>query len=261
MPVAFTQEIIPQQWNAALLRSSITNKMIALGYLNESTSENDMYFSFDLPTAAPKDKGYLRINVSQPSGTSIKIQQWFSDAYTTNNLVNSVSSFSDTTGNSVSIGYGSNENFPIKFCTFKSPEIALLAVIRSDNNASNFNLGFVFPSVRPSWWDNNSLYGFCGAGNDYSILKSCIANQINNNSIDISYFLQSAPNVINPGGTRDLIRRIILSSCTGGIIVGATTTDIGIIGASGIPPLTQIQDSNQVWVNLKTNNSMAIRIV
>ncbi len=261
MPVAFTQEIISQQWNAALLRSVVTNKMIALGYLSEGATGDDLFFSLDVPTTAPKDKGFIRLNIGNNTATNIRMQQWFSDSYTANALTNPVISFNDAVSGSANIGYGSNEIFPIRFCTFKSSEIAALSLMRSDNNAGLATVGFLFPSVRASWWDNNSMYAFCGGDATFNSLRCYAVNQLSNGQVDLTFQPASAPSNINPGGTRDLIRRIIVSASGSGIVVGASSTDLGVIGAANLNALTQIQDQGQTWVNIRSGSSLAVRIL
>lgn len=260
MPVAFTQEVISNQWTAASMRNIITNKMVGLGYLSEGVSGDDLFFSFDLPTAAPKDKGYIRLNITNSTATNIKIQQWFSDSYTSNNLINPTSSFTDSVGGAAIIGYSSNESFPIKFCTFKSSEIALLSLIRNDNFSGLATIGFIFPSIKATWWDNNAIYGFCGTDPTMTNLRSYGVNPMQPTYVELN-LSSNLPRLINPGGSRDLIRRILLIANNVGYVVGATTTDLGILGADGLTPLTQSQDNNQTWVNIRGGSSLAIRIL
>lgn len=261
MPVAFTQEIINQPWTATLLRNTITTKLISLGYAQEGISGDDLFFSIDAPlSGAPKDRAFLRVNVTNNTATNIKIQTWFGDGYAANALVNSTVGFGDTHSGPANIGYSSNESFPIRFVTFLSPEIAWLGLVRNDNNAGLANIGFVFPSVKPTWWNNASLYAFAPNSPDAVRLRCNVINPFSAAVGEISFLAEYAVTAINPGGTRDLIRRLILSSNTG-IIVGATTSDLGVLAATGLSPFSQLIADGQTWVNCRTTHSLAVRIL
>ena len=98
-------------------------------------------------------------------------------------------------------------------------------------------------------------------GSEFAGLRGYSINPLTNNTLELSYQLASAPSLLNPGGSRDLIRRIIITANNSGIVCGASSTDIGLIGANGLNPLSQVQDVNQTWVNLKSGSSLALRIL
>ncbi|MCL1474427.1 hypothetical protein [Argonema antarcticum] len=263
MPVAFSQETITQQWSAALLRASLTTKLVALGFSQEAgTSGNELHFSIDAPlTSAPKDRAYIRIIVDQSSATNIKVQAWGGDGYSANSLQNQWPIFADAIGNPVNIGYGSNENFPVKICTFKSNEIALVSGIKADNNVGAFNIGFFFPATKADWWDNNAVFAF--TPNDGSCYKfrspAIVPYHVTYSDINVGSD-QGASNV-NVGGSRDLEKRLKLNQTVGNRnIIGQTSADFGLLGAGNLPPLNQSQIDGEFWVNLNSNCSVSLRI-
>ncbi len=264
MPVALTQETITQQWTAALLRAAITTKIIAMGGWTQEagTSGNELHFSIDAPlTSAPKDRAYLRVSVENSTTTNIKIQAWGGDGYSANTLQNQWPIFSDSLGNSANIAYGSGENFPIKICTFKSPEIALISGVRADSNQGLFNVGFFFPMTKADWWDNNSVFGFTPSDSVCSKLRSPLIVPFHNNYSDVNIGIDQGPTNINIGGGRDLHKRLILNQSQGNRnTIGQTSADFGILGAGGLSPLSQTQIDGETWVNLNSSCSVAIRI-
>lgn len=264
MPVAFEQETISQIWTAAQLRATFATKLPLLGFTQEYASGDDLIFSVDAPTIAPKDRAYLRINCSQPTGNQIKIQSWAGDGYSAGNLVNISPLYTDTISGSATISYTSGESFPLKVCTFKSAEIAWIGGFRSDNSSGLFNLGFLFPSVKPSDWPNSSLYAFHPSNLNANRLRLPLVNPVHSNYSDLTFGTETGLSGINNGGTRDLIKRLVLINESGARqVCAATSTDFALIAASGLPIFSQNNFDGQVYVNLTNNggNTIAIRIL
>ena len=264
MPVAFTSEIINDVWDATKYRAMLTSKLISIGYTQESTSGNEAVFSWDAPlSSSPKDKAYLKYLIDQPTGTTIKIQLWQGDGSSGVTLTpNTIGISSDNTfNNAVSVNYGSNENFPIKWITFKSQEIALVCTVRPDNNVGLCSAGFICPAIKPSWWPTTSLYSFAPNGADIARFRILPGNPLSPNYSDASFNPEYFPLNQNPGGTRDLLKRITLCSATSGGIIGMTSSDFGILASNGLNPLSQVTLDQQIWVNIRSGSwSFAVRV-
>lgn len=264
MPVQFSSEIINDTWDAAKYRAALNSKLISIGYRQEAASGNEAVFSWDAPlSASPKDRAFLKYQIDQPTGTNIKIQLWQGDGVSGLTLTpNTIGISSDANfNNAVNINYTSNENFPIRWVTFKSEEIAMVEAVRTDNNTGLMSAGFICPAVKPSWWNNNSLYSFAPNSNDINRFRVLPGNPLSPSQHEILFNPESFPTNLNPGGTRDLLKRLALCSATGGGIVGLTSSDFGIIAANGLTPLSQMTLDGQTWVNVRTGNwSLAMRI-
>ncbi|WP_226594931.1 hypothetical protein, partial [Microseira wollei] len=196
-------------------------------------------------------------------GTSIKIQLWQGDGNDGLTLTpNTIGISSDANfNNAVNINYGSTENFPIRWTTFQSQEIAMVVAIRPDNNAGLCSAGFLCPAVKPNWWPHSSLYPEAPNRNDIGKFRVLPRNPLSPNHHEILFNPASFPASINPGGTRDLLKRIVLCSSTQGGIVGMTSSDFGIIISSGLNSLSQLTIDGQTWVNIRMNWwSLAVRI-
>ncbi len=264
MPAAFTSEIITDTWDATKYRATLNSKLIQIGYRQEASSGGEGIFSWDSPlSVAPKDRAFLKYLVEQPSGTTIKIQLWQGDGVSGTTLTpNTIGISSDANfNNAVNLNYGAGENFPLRWVTFKSEEIALVCAIRPDNQSALISAGFLCPAVKPSWWSNNSLYAFAPSSSDIGRFRVLPGNPLSPSFHDIVLNPESFPTSINPGGTRDILRRAILVSATGLGVVGLTSSDFGIMAAAGLNPLSQVTLSGQTWVNIRGNNwSFAVRI-
>jgi hypothetical protein len=99
----------------------------------------------------------------------------------------------------------------------------MVCAIRPDNNAGLMSAGFVCPSIKPTWWPDNSLYAFAPNGNDISRFRILPGNPLSPNHHDILFNPENFPIHINPGGTRDLLKRIVLCSSTQGAVVGLSS--------------------------------------
>lgn len=264
MPVAYTSQIITDTWDATKYRATLNSKLIAVGFTQDAVSGNEAVFSWDAPLSpAPKDRAYLKYLIEQPSGTNIKIQLWQGDGASGLTLTpNTIGISSDANfNNAVNVNYGSNENFPLRWVTFQSAEIAMVAAFRPDNNAGQAIAGFLCPSVKPTWWPNSSLYAFAPSGNDLARLRILPGNPFSPNHHLMLYSPEYFPSGLNPGGTRDLLRRLILCSETSLGIAGFTSSDFGILAASGLNPLAQVNLDGQTWTNLRSGSwSFAVRI-
>ncbi|GET40697.1 hypothetical protein [Microseira wollei] len=81
------------------------------------------------------------------------------------------------------------------------------------------------------------------------------------NQQEIAFNPEWFPTNFNPGGTRDLLKRLVLCSTTSGGIVGLTSSDFGIISSNGLNNLSQLTIDGQTWVNIRTSWwSLAVRI-
>ncbi|MFB2980865.1 hypothetical protein [Microseira sp. BLCC-F43] len=264
MPVAFTSEIVNDTWDAAKYRAALNSKLISIGFRQETASGNEAVFSINAPSSeAPKDRSYLKYLVEQPSATNIKIQLWQGDGNNGLTLTpNTIGISSDAIFNTaVNINYSHNENFQIRWVTFKSDEIALVCACRSDNNTALMSLGFIFPAIKPTWWGSTSLYAFAPNGGDIGRFRVLPGNPMNPSQHDVLFNAESFPVNANPGGTRDTLKRLILSSSTGNAICGQTSSDLGIIAAGGLPHLHQHSIDGQTWITVRGGNwSFAVRI-
>ena len=264
MPVQFSSEILNDTWDATKYRATLNSKLISIGYRQEASSGNEAVFSWDAPlSASPKDRAFLKYQIDQPSGTSIKVQLWQGDGVSGLTLTpNTIGISSDVNfNNAVNVNYNSNENFPIRWVTFKSEEVAMVVAVRPDNNAGLMSAGFICPAVKPSWWNNNSLYSFAPNGNDISRFRVLPGNPLSPSHHDIGFNPEFFPTNPNPGGTRDPLKRLVLCSATSGGICGQTSSDFGIIAANGLPPLFQNSIDGQQWINVRGGGwSFAVRI-
>ncbi|GET37154.1 hypothetical protein MiSe_19070 [Microseira wollei NIES-4236] len=116
----------------------------------------------------------------------------------------------------------------------------MVVAVRTDNNAGLCSAGFICPAIKPNWSPNNSLYSFAPNGNDISRFRVLPGNPLSPNHHDILFNPENFPANINPGGTRDLLKRIVLCSSTQGGIVGLTSSDFGIIASNGLNNLSQL---------------------
>ncbi|GET42993.1 hypothetical protein [Microseira wollei] len=264
IPVQFSSEIINEIWDAVKYRAVLNSKLISIGYRQEAASGNEAVFSWDAPlSASPKDRAFLKYLVEQPSATNIKVQLWQGDGVSRTTLTpNTIGISRDANfNNAVNINYSSNENFPIRWATFQSQEMAMVVAVRPDNNAGLCSAGFLCPAVKPTWWSNNSLYAFAPNGNDISRFRVLPGNPLSPNQQDIVFNPELFPTNFNPGGTRDLLKRLALCSSTQSWVVGFTSSDFGIIASNGLNSLSQLTIDGQTWVNVRTNAwSFAVRI-
>lgn len=264
MPVAFTQEILSSSsLTSTLFRSWISTKLIAIGYTKVYETGDDLYFSIDAPlSGSPKDLAFLRVNVSQPSGTSIKIQLWAGDGFASNQLQNPTPCYTDTFAGSPAFAWGSGENVNIKLCTFKSAEIAWLGGFRSDNSQGLFNIGFIFPVLKPPAWTNNFLFAFAprGAGANSFVCPSI--NPIMSGNTEIYFGLQATPSNPDISGERPLIKRLLLVSAANPQIVGQTSTDLAMLASNNLSPFQEYVRDGQTFVNTCNNAApcLAVRI-
>jgi len=216
-----------------------------------------------VPLSSAPDRAYLKYLIEQPSDTTIKVQLWQGDGNDGLTLTpNTIGISSDANfNNAVNINYGDTENFPIKWVTLQSQEIAMVVAVRPDNNAGLCSAGFICPAVKPNWWPSSSLYAEAPNGNDISRFRVRSGNPLSPNHHEILFNPENFPRSINPGGTRDLLKRIVLCSSTQGGIVGLTSSDFGIITSGGLSSLSQLTIDGQTWVNIRVNWwSLAVRI-
>lgn len=263
MPVAFTSEIISDTWDAAKFRSILSSKLIGIGYRQENASGAELIFSWDAPLSpAPKDRAFLRVLTENPNATTIKIQAWQGDGSSGTTLTNSTSIFTDAISGAAVINYGAAENFPIRWVTFQSGEIAIVAAMRTDSSQGFYALGFLSPSTKASWWPSNCLYGFAPNALDCSRFRCLSGNPFTPGFQDLLFNPEAFALGANPGGSRDIVKRAILCAGNGGGVVGITSSDFGVMAASGLAPLTQTSLDGQTWVNLRGGGwSFAIRIL
>jgi hypothetical protein len=264
MPVSFTSEIINDTWDASKYRATLNSKLISIGYRQENTFDSEAVFSWNAPLSlSPKDRAYLKYLVQQPSGTTIKIQLWQGDGNSGLTLTpNTIGISSDANfNNAVNLNYNSKENFAIRWVTFQSEEIAMVVSVRPDNNAGLMSAGFICPSIKPAWWDNTSLYAFAPNSNDCSRFRVLPGNPLAPSYHDIVFNPESFATNINPGGTRDLIKRLVLNSATSLGVVGLTSSDFGILASNGLSHLSQLTLNGQTWINLRGGSwSFAVRV-
>lgn len=264
MPVSYTSQIINDTWDATKYRATLNSKLIQVGFQQEATSGNEAIFSWDAPNSpAPKDRAYLKYLIEQPSGTSIKVQLFQGDGNAGLTLTpNTIGISSDLTfNNAVNVNYGSGENFPLRWVTFQSAEIAMVVAIRPDNNAGLMSAGFICPSVKPTWWPNSSLYAFAPASSDIARFRVLPGNPLSPAHTDMVFNPESFTQGFNPGGTRDLLKRLALVSQTNTGVIGFTSSDFGILSASGLNPLSQLTLDGQTWMNVRAGSwSFAVRI-
>lgn len=264
MPAQYSSEIINDTWNADKYRAFLNSKLISIGYRQEAAAGNEAVFSIDAPQSGPpKDRAYLKYLVEQPNSTTIKVQLWQGDGS------NGLTLFPNTIGiatdanfnNAINVTYGANENFQLRWVTFKSDEIALVGAVRSDNNAGLMTAGFIFPSVKPAWWGSTSLYAFAPSNSESGRFRILPGNPLSPNHHEIAFNPEHFPSSPNPGGTRDLLRRLVFCSTLGNAICGMTSSDGGIIACSGLPHFFQHEISGQTWISIRGGNwSPAVRI-
>lgn len=264
MPVSFTSEIVNDTWNAAKYRGILNGKLISIGFRQEATSGDEAVFSWDAPlSGSPKDRAFLKYLIEQPSAGNIKIQLWQGDGASGLTLAPNTTGISTDANfnNAVNINYLAGENFPIKWVTFQSQEIAMVVAVRSDNNVGLMSAGFLCPSIKPNWWGNACLYAFAPSGNQVTGFRVLPGNGLSPNQHDLTFSQDWFPGNINPGGTRDLLKRLVLCSATGNGVVGLTSSDFGIIAANGLNPLSQLTIDGQTWINIRGGGwSFAMRI-
>lgn len=264
MPVAITNQIINDAWNASKFRAMLASRLLSIGYVQEATSGDESIFRINAPNSpSPKDRAYLKTLIEQPSGNSIKMQCWMGDGISGMTLTpNTIPIFADQTfNNALFLNYTGGENFPIRWVTFDSTELKLVAGFRSDNNSSLFTFGYLFPAIKPNWWPNTCLYGF-GVTRDAANFRVIPGNPYSPDSIQLQYNPTSFPNNMNPGGTRDIVKRLIICPSNGDGVAGLTSSDLGIIAANGLGILAQPPTSEgQTWMNVRNNAwSLAVRI-
>jgi hypothetical protein len=264
MPVAYSSEIINDTWNADKYRAILNSKLIAIGYRQEALSGNEAVFSIDAPLSQnPKDRAFIKYLVEQPSGNNIKIQAWQGDGNSGLSLTpNTIGISTDANfNNAVNVNYNSNENFQIRWVTFKSDEIALVSTCRTDNNTALMSLGFLFPMTKPTWWPDTCLYAFAPNAGDIGRFRVLPGNPMNPAQHDILFNPESFPSNPNPGGTRDPLKRLVLCSTIGNAICGQTSSDFGIIAAGGLPHLHQHSIDGQTWISIRGGNwSLVLRV-
>lgn len=264
MPVAFTQEILSSGGlTSTVLRSWISTKLASIGYTKIYETGDDLYFSIDAPlSGSPKDLAYLRLNISQPSGTSIKCQMHIGDGFASNSLQNASPCYTDAFVGSPLFSWGSGENVNIKFLTFKSPEIAWVGLFRSDNNQSIVNIGFVFPVVKPPTWNDNFLFAFAPKGANANSLTSPAVNPISSGATEVYFGLQSTPYNPDVSGERPLIKRLLLSSSANPQIVGQSSPDLAILASNSLSPFQEYIRDGQTFINISNNAApcFAVRI-
>lgn len=264
MPVSITNEIIQDTWDASKFRAALASKLLSVGYIQEATSGSESIFRINAPNSpSPKDRAYLRTLIEQPSGNSIKLQCWMGDGISGLTLTpNTIPIFADQTfNNALFLNYNGGENFPIRWVTFNSTELKLVAGYRSDNNAALFSFGYLFPSVKPVWWPNTCLYGFA-VTRDAGSFRVIPGNPFSTNYVDLVFNPTFFPSNTNPGGTRDIVKRLILCPSAGDGVAGLTSSDLGVIAANGLGILAQPPTSEgQTWMNLRSGAwSLAVRI-
>jgi len=259
MPVKRTENLTVDTWNADKFRGALVSSLIGLGYKQVSGSGNDLIFSIaTLNSKPPKNQAYLRVLVEQTTGTNIRTQVWQGDAINGNTLVNAAPVMAETAGTSNNIGYGSGESFPIKLVCFDSPEVKLVAWMRSDNQWGIGNAGFIFPAQKNELWPDNSLFAFAGNHVDAGGLRCLSGNPYGPGWQDFSPFHEGFPNGVNFGGKRDILKRLLVTRDGG--IAGITSPDIGILAASGLGQLAEYEDNGEVWVNIRNARSIAFRV-
>ncbi|MFB2970385.1 hypothetical protein ACE1CD_15535 [Aerosakkonema sp. BLCC-F183] len=259
MPVKRTENIVVDVWNADKFRAALVSALIALGYKQVAGSGNDLIFSIAAPLSKPpKDQAYLRVLVEQLSVTNIRTQVWQGDGVNQNTLLNSAPIMVEAVGNANIIGYGSGESFPIKFVAFDSAEVKLVCWMRSDNQQSIGNAGFIFPSMKSESWPDNSLFAFAATHVDFGALRCLPGNPYGPGWQDFSPYHEGFPNNVNFGGNRDILKRLIVSREGG--IAGQTSPDIGILAAGGMGQLAEYESGGEVWVNIRNARSLAFRV-
>ncbi|XWK89453.1 MAG: hypothetical protein U7127_05145 [Phormidium sp.] len=259
MPIQFKEEIIADTWNADKFRSALVSRLIAIGFAQVGGSGNDLIFSVKAPNSSTtKAEANLRVLVEQSSGTNIKTQIWQGDGVNGNTLLNPTSVMSDPHNTTNNISYGANESFTVKFVSLSSPEVKAVLWQRSDNQYGLGNAGFIFPSKKSQWWPETSLFAFASANSDLNGLRCLPGNSYGPGHADFSFFPEGFPNNVNFGGTRDLIKRIII--CKDGGVAAETSPDIGVLAAGGMGQLAQHEINGEVWVNVRNARSIAFRI-
>jgi hypothetical protein len=259
MPVQFKEEIITDVWNADKFRAALVSRLISVGFSQVAGAGNDLIFSVKAANSSTeKESAFLRLLVEQSTGTNIKTQLWQGDGINGNTLINSASVMSDPHQSTNNIGYGASESFPIKFVSLSSPEVKLVAWQRSDNQAGLGTAGFIFPSKKSQWWPSSSLFAFAATSWDLNGLRCLPGNSYGPAFADFSFYPEGFPNNVNFGGTRDLVKRIII--CKDGGVAAETSPDIGVLAAGGMGQLGQHEINGEVWLNVRNARSIAFRI-
>lgn len=261
MPIQFKEEIISDTWNADKFRAALVSRLISISYEQVAGTGNNLIFSVSATnSSAEKKSAFLRLLVEQSSATEIKTQAWQGDGVSygikDNTLLNSANIIVDPQSSIISSA--GSEPFTIKFVSLSSPEVKLVAWHRSDNEAGLGAIGFVFPSKKSQWWPASSLFAFAPTSRDFAGLRCVPGNPYIPTPADVSFFPEGFPNGTNFGGTRDLIKRLII--CKEGGVAAETSPDIGVLAASGMGQLAQHEVNGEVWLSIRNARSIAFRI-
>lgn len=247
MPISYTTRNISDTWTASKLLAQVDSLLKSIGF---SVVAANTYSVTSPVSLAPKDKTFIRVDVTQPATGQILFQVNMGDGVSGSTLINSA-----PLSNSI-IYHTVNQLFSLRFVTLNSPEVKLVAWHRPEAGAIGI-IGIVFPSIRPEYWPSNGLYALGGVNDQMLPLRATSGNPLISGYAD-SHYLGNCPISINPAGYRDIIKRLIIPYNNG--VMGQTGADIGMMAASGLTPLSEYETMGEVWLNIRDGSSLAFRI-
>lgn len=247
MPISYTTRTIADTWTASKLLVQIDSLLKAIGF---NVVAPNIYSVTAPVLVAPKDKAFIRVDITQTTATQIRFQVNMGDGVAGTALTNNAP-LSDKT-----LNYGTNELFSLRFVTLNSAEVKLVAWYRKEHGAIGI-IGIIFPSIKPEYWPNNALYALGGVNDQMLPLRFAAGSPLGAGNQDCNY-IGSFPASENPAGYRDIIKRLIIPHSAA--IAGQTGADIGFIAAGGLGMLAEYETMGEVWLNIRDSSSISFRI-
>lgn len=239
MPVTYNTNIVTNLWTVAALATEIDSRLVAIGYTRRflSTAGNPCLGVYSIASPTVNNPPlFLRFRLTSLGATVLDIDWGVGDAHPNINseIVSNISEIYEGVSKPA-IAWNANEQIPLKFETFSSPEIKLISLFRSDNNGFLFNIGILFPLDRASWWiSGNKPYGFIARNPELTLFRAYRGSPILVNTTipgDCNIAFHSLIRV-NNGGTKDIkIGDVTLISQAGRL--GTFSSDFGLINSQG----------------------------
>jgi hypothetical protein len=239
MPVAYNSSIVINLWTGAAVATELDSRLVAIGYTRRflSTAGNPCWgvYSIASPTVSNPPL-FLRFRVTSLNATALDIDWGVGDAHPNINseAVSNISEVFEGAGRPT-ISWTANEQIPLKFETFNSPEIKLVSLFRSDNNSFLFNVGVFFPLNRTPWWvSGNKPYGFITRNPECTLYRTYRGSPVITNTTvpaDFNIAFYSLTRV-NNGGTKDIKIGDVTVVSQGGRL-GTFSSDFGLINSQG----------------------------